>query len=246
MEDSDVRYTPHVLPINDNLLLPFLAKKYTQLRLKGLQQSPQSFSATLQGEQNLTEQQQMERIKVPNKHIVILVLQKEEEEKIAWYECEWVAQATLFGPHSWHNHIAPFQKALPSHMQLKEEEIVRTTQVVKKHLDRTAFWHMTALYVDANHRRRGLGNQLCNFAFELTESKLASNQTTTEMRIIIKPTNLAVLAMYEKMRFIKQSQPISLSEATFAAGDQDTLPTDYTKQQIFTKRLGIVMTRLNE
>ncbi|PWN33147.1 uncharacterized protein FA14DRAFT_109942, partial [Meira miltonrushii] len=216
------------------------AQKYTKLRLKGLVQSPQSFSATLQGEQSLSEEQQIERLKIRNKHIIVIVA-SHQNKNLAWYDCEWVAQATLYGPNTWQDHIAPFKQAFTPPMQLQDDQMIGTTQVHTDQLDDTAFWHMTALYVDASHRRRGLGNQLCKFAFEVMQSKTAS--TSSEMRIIIKPTNTIVIAMYEQIQFIKLPQPVSLSEATFAAGDQSTLPNKYEQQEAYTSRSGIIMTR---
>lgn len=243
---TEIQYLPYLLPNDDESLLPFLAKKYTQLRLKGLIQSPQSFSATLEGEKNISEQQQIERLKVPNKHIIVIIARSQDdiEKSIAWYDCEWVAQATLYGPNKWQDHIAPFKQALPLEKQLQDDQILGTTQVQTDQFECTAFWHMTALYVDANHRRRGLGNQLCKFAFEVVQSKLPPAHNLSEMRIIIKPSNTIVVAMYEQLQFIKLHQPVSLSEATFAAGDQSTLPTNYQQLESYTNRSGIIMTRL--
>lgn len=240
MAENPIQYLPYILPTNDEQLLSLLAQKYTQLRIKGLLQSPQSFSATLQGEQSLTKEQQIDRLKVPKKKIIVIVAYP-QNESIAWYNCEWVAQATLYGPNTWQDHIAPFKQALPSQMQLHDVQIIGTTQVHANQLDNTAFWHMTALYVDASHRRRRLGNQLCRFAFEVMQANPAC--TSSEMRIIIKPTNTIVVGMYEQLQFIKQIQPVSLSEATFAAGDQNTLPNKYEQQEAYTNRSGIIMTR---
>jgi len=235
---NDTQYTPYLLPTNDKQLLPLLANKYTQLRLKGLIQSPQSFSASFEGEKSLSEKEQIERLQVANKHIVVIVAHS-QNDCTPWYECEWVAQVTLYGPNTWQDHILPFKQAVPFQMQLQDDQFINTTQVHSNQIDRTAFWHMTALYVDANHRRLGLGNQLCKFAFEVMQAK----EQNYEVRIIIKPTNTVVIAMYEHLQFIQLSQTVSLSEATFAAGDQSTLPNGYQENEAFTNRHGIIMTR---
>lgn len=247
---SGLTYTAHLVETSDPTVLPVLAEKYTQLRIKGLQQSPHSFSATLEGEQAIEQKEKLERISIPNKHIVVVVAQEKGANAVPWYENEWVAQATLYGPNTWKQHTHAFHVAHPNVSPLTNEELERTSLAPAERKDTTAFWHMTALYVDANHRRRGLANQLCLFTFDVIKRTSAPIQQA-ELRIFVKPTNLVVVGMYAQLGFVTLSGNeggmgapyVTLSEAAFVAGDMAMLPDDYAQQSGFTTRAGLIMAK---
>lgn len=253
--ESRPSYTSHVLLAGNSTdtekteaLIPYLADKYTTLRIAGLEQSPQSFSATLQGELQLNSDEKINRILVSNKHVMVIVKQSFGllTSKKPWYDEEWVGQATLFGPLSWNEYISPFKHTHPG-KELSEDQLLLlagpTDQLSQNGSVRVAYWHMTALYIDVNHRRLGLAKKLCLAAFNYIKgvSKVHGYRDAV-LRIIIKPTNLVVLDMYKSLGFEVVDGALStLAEATICAGDQGSLPTDYEEQKGYTTRGGSFM-----
>lgn len=248
-------YTSHVLLASNSTnterreaLIPYLADKYTALRIAGLEQSPQSFSATLQGELQLSPDEKINRILVPNKHVMVIVKQslKSAISEKPWYDKEWVGQATLFGPLNWNEYVSPFKH---THVgkELSEDQLLLlggpTDQLSQVGSARVAYWHMTALYIDVNHRRLGLAKKLCLAAFDyIKDISKGHGYRSAVLRIIIKPTNLVVLDMYKSLGFKVVDGVLStLAEGTICAGDQGSLPPDYEEQKGYTTRGGLFM-----
>ncbi|KAJ9660113.1 hypothetical protein H2198_002810 [Neophaeococcomyces mojaviensis] len=248
-------YSCHVLPNGTtsdrgdrNALIAFLADKYTALRVAGLKQSPQSFSATLDGELRLTLPEKLKRIQQHNKHILVVVKQSSGSASSGnpWYDSPWVGQATLFGPMRWEEYIAPLQ-SIPLPEALTDDQIQLLAGVHGQQSPRTklgtAFWHMTALYIDVTHRRLGLAKKLCLAAFEhIKNESVAKGYQSALLRIIIKPTNTVVVDMYRSLGFdIVEGPRATLAEATKCAEDTDSLPADYREQAAYMGRGGLFM-----
>lgn len=248
-------YTAHVLLNNDtpntpknDVLVRYLADKYASLRVSGLEQSPQSFSATLQDELRLAVEEKISRILVSKKHILVIVkraLDANMPERL-WYDEEWVGQATLFGPLSWEVYSSPFRKT-HTHASLSNSQVQLlagwTDEVPKTDLAKTAYWHMTALYIDVNHRRLGLAKKLCLAAFEhIRNISSLENFDRALLRIIIKPTNTVVVDMYRSLGFsVVDGLFSTLAEATVCAGDHESLPPNYGERKDYTGRGGLFM-----
>jgi ribosomal protein S18 acetylase RimI-like enzyme len=236
-------YTAHVLRTDDDAVRKYFAGRYTALRIQGLKQSPDAFSATLEGESVLTEEEQLARICMPKKDIFVVVASSDDDEQHNgdWWEREWVAQATVWGPHTWEEHVAPFQHThAKSDRHLSDKELALTTQIADK--SSALFFHMTALYVDVGHRRKGLANLLCEHIFSHLAAMTKPIAQLAELRIIIKPTNVVVMKMYEQLGFVPVADVMStLAEATYAAGDQSSLPDRFEEDLLYTTRRGLFM-----
>lgn len=223
------QYAAHVLPLDGKDLTSY-ARKYGALRLNGLKQSPNAFSSTHASELALTDDEQLARLLRPQQRIVVVVAATvaEQEQPQRWLDEEWVAQVTLVGPLSREQYDAPFSTAAaaasPPSPPTKDEE--------------TVYWHMTALYVDTAHRRKGLAMLLCEKSF-----KVAGEAGRGVMRIIIKPDNTAVIDMYKALGFVVAERHATLAEATVAAGEGALLPATYESDTVYTARTGIIMTR---
>lgn len=246
-------FTSHVLLASDgpdtsrnDALVTYLADKYTALRIAGLEQSPQSFSATLQAELQLTAAEKIARILTPDKHIMVIVKRDAEStpSKKPWYDCEWIGQATCFGPLIWNECISPFTNThANNHLSENELHSLAGPARLSPNISHTAYWHMTALYIDIAHRRLGLAKKLCLAAFDYIKnvSKLGGSHSAV-LRIIIKPTNLVVLDMYKSLGFKVVDGVLStLAEAAHCAGDQGSLPANYEEQKAYTTRGGLFM-----
>lgn len=241
---AEVRYTAHVLETDDDAIRERLADRYTALRIKGLRQSPDAFSATLEGETALSQREKLTRISLPKKNIIVVVASLATDPDKHWWQHEWVAQATVWGPHTWGEHVSPFRNthASAEGQQMTEEQTLKTT--LSTNTSTTRFFHMTALYVDFDHRKRGLAKLLCDRAFQRIVETTRDNADQAELRIIIKPTNTVVVRMYEQMGFRACSEVQStLAEATFAAGDQTSLPQGYDELPLYTTRKGLIMVK---
>jgi ribosomal protein S18 acetylase RimI-like enzyme len=100
---------------------------------------------------------------------------------------------------------------------------------------------MTALYVLNDHRRRGLGDQLCKKAFEAIQEH--RNGVGSELRIVIKPSNGIVVRMYERLGFETRKGRSTLAEAIVASEGPAALPIDYTQNKAFFKRNGLIIVK---
>jgi hypothetical protein len=243
-----VTYTCHLLPTHDPLLLPLLAEKYTQLRIRSLEQAPNAFSGTIEAEESLSTQQQQARLLIPNKHIIIVVAKYVDSHQAdkAWYENEWVGQAVLFGPNTWESHTKCFQ--VPQLAPPLTSDELDTTTLFPTQKQTTAFWSANSLFVDIDHRKIGVTRKLCYAILDLTLQSLQDpyeNFKQAEIRIVIHPDNTAIIALYKFMGFTvvegEGKAKMTLPEATTAAGDQDMMPSDYMTREYYGWRGGLIM-----
>jgi len=231
-------YTTHVLdashPQSQHLVL-----KSATLRLAGLLQSPDSFSSTYDEEVSLTDAEKSEMLWRP-KRTTIVVAQAEDKND-DWTQADWAGQVTLLGPFTREEYLAPYLDTHEGSQRLSIAELNTTFEPVSPDDSSAVYWHMTALYVLNDHRRRGLGDQLCRKAFEVIRER--GTGAGSELRIVIKPDNGIVARMYERLGFEPRGGKSTLAEAIVASEGSAALPLDYAHREGFFKRNGIIMVK---
>jgi ribosomal protein S18 acetylase RimI-like enzyme len=230
-------YTTHILtPDQPNLL--HLARKTASLRLEGLLQSPDSFSSSYDEEVLQTDVEELEKLK-RSKRTTVIAAQAGTQEN--WTQAAWAGQVTLLGPLTREEYLAPFLQTHQSEHRLSLAELDATFPPVSAKDTEATYWHMTALFVLCDHRRQGLGDQLCKKAFEYIEERRGS--AGSELRIIIKPSNGAVIKLYERLGFEALKGNSTLAEAIVASEGTDALPDDHHLQKAFLERNGLIMVK---
>ncbi|PWN94118.1 hypothetical protein FA10DRAFT_216217, partial [Acaromyces ingoldii] len=207
---------------------------YSNLKLKGLTQSPDAFSSTLASESGLSDAAKLARLTRTDRSVFVV------EDT---HTHEWVGQVVLVGPLTLEEYTAPFEGAPPTIVtDEKELQVNRGGDAgAGRH-----FWHLTSLYVDVDHRKRGLANDLCDAAYAFIQRHKASDSgkaQTQTLRIIIKPGNLVVVKMYERMDFhLVEDRRATLAEAIRCSGEEE-LPSDYRQKPQFNTRGGLIMVK---
>ncbi|KAM0720752.1 hypothetical protein Q7P37_004889 [Cladosporium fusiforme] len=181
----------------------------------------------------------LERLQKP-KRTTIVAAEVGDDDK-AWTEAPWAGQLTLLGPFTRAEYLTPYLETHQSEHQLSQEVLNATFEAVDSSDTSAVYWHMTALYVLNEHRRQGLGDQLCRKAFEHIEQQ--QGNTGSELRIVIKPSNGVVLKMYERLGFTVKVGRSTLAEAVVASEGREALPADYARQQAFVERNGLIMVK---
>ncbi|GAB7335394.1 hypothetical protein MBLNU13_g07768t2 [Cladosporium sp. NU13] len=231
-------YTTHVLH-GDQSDSQHLAIKSAALRLAGLLQSPDSFSSTYDEEVALTDVQKLESLQRP-KRITIIVAQNGDKSN-DWTQAEWAGQVTLLGPFTRAEYLAPYLETHEDGRRLAVAELNAIFVPVSSNDSSAVYWHMTALYVLNDHRRRGLGDQLCRKAFEVIQQH--ANGSGSELRIVIKPSNGIVARMYERLGFETREGRSTLAEAIAASEGQGALPAAYAQKETYFRRNGLIMVK---
>lgn len=172
-------FTTHPLPQHGPEALQ-LAKKSSAMRLRGLRQSPGSFSSTYEEESNLTEDQLLLRLQLPKRTTIIAA---ESSNHQTWIDETWTGQLTLKGPYTHEEYLSPFLDTHTSDIRLSNAELEATFPSFMERPGHTSYWHMTALYVDADFRRRDIGEQLCREAFDFIRQQYGKS---FEVRIVIQ------------------------------------------------------------
>lgn len=234
MTDS---YTTHVLH-TDRSDTQHLAEKSASLRLAGLLQSPESFSSTYAEEVSLTGADKLKKLQRPKRTIIIA--SQVGDGNHDWTQAEWAGQVTLLGPFTRAEYLAPYAETHKDEKyRLSRSELDATFTPVPGDDKSAVYWHMTALYVLNDHRRRGIGDQLCKKAFEFMREN--SEGASSELRLVIKPGNGAVERMYERLGFETKEARSTLAEAIVASEGQESLPVGYANKEAFFRRKGIIM-----
>lgn len=246
-------YTTHVLPSSDTDIAAY-AQAYSQLRLKGLKQSPDSFSSTFEEELGLSDDEKIARFQREKKRNVIIaaaVNPAEEGEGTHLCAREWVGSVTILGPMTQAEYLAPFKDSdfkasWPTMMSTSPaKDSINTKENPNPTHHQISYWHMTALYVDHNHRRQGLAKKLCDAAFQLIEQEKEETKgehSLHELRIIIKPENTGVVQMYENLGFAPiQDLKATLAEAVTASGEADVDEKILAGNPKYTRRGGLIM-----
>lgn len=231
-------YTTHVLHANRSDLQQ-LAVKSAALRLAGLLQSPDSFSSTYDEEVALTDAEKLEALR-RSKRTTIIVAQTGDKSN-DWTQADWAGQVTLLGPFTRAEYLAPYLETHEDGRRLSLADLDAIFEPVSSNDSSAVYWHMTALYVLNDHRRRGLGDQLCRKAFEVIQE--LANGASNELRIVIKPSNGIVARMYERLGFESRVGRSTLAEAIAASEGPGALPIGYAQNEAFFGRSGLIMVK---
>lgn len=227
-------YATHVLPQSDSADTATYAEAYSQLRLKGLQQSPGSFSSTFEEELRLSNDEKIERLLRKKRSVIIAAVDSGDSTPLC--SQEWVGSVTILGPMTRDEYLAPFaDKDLKSQWP----SLATTTKSAASNSKTISYWHMTALYVDATHRRQGLAKKLCDAAFQMIEQE--TEHSLHELRIIIKHGNFGVAQMYEALDFAAIELNATLAEAVTASGEADVEAEVLAREPKYLVREGLIM-----
>jgi len=235
MADS---YTTHVLDANGSDP-QHLAVKSALLRLAGLLQSPDSFSSTYDEEVSMTDTKRLVMLRRPKRTTIVVA--RAEDKNDDWTQADWAGQVTLLGPFTRAEYLAPYLETHDDKLRLSASDLNTTFDPVSADDSAAVYWHMTALYVLKDHRRRGLGDQLCRKAFEVIHEY--TKNVGSELRIVIKPGNGIVARMYERLGFETKEGRSTLAEAIVASEGAAALPPDYAQKEAFCKRSGLIMVK---
>lgn len=191
------------------------ALKYKTLRLKALQQSPESFSSTYDIESRFPDPEWAARLQHTDKETFVCVASTASGE-------EWVAQVTLRGP------LANEDFCLPP-------ESASSSSDTSVDMDK---WQMLSLYTLPGHRGKGLGARLCKTAFGFLAAQ-KGGASDVVVRIMVKPENTATVRLYGGLGFVHDGL-CTLGEALWANGDAGLITGD-GRDDKYTVRSGIVM-----
>ena len=181
----------------------------------------------------------MEAIRRPKRTIIIVAQAGNNNDD--WKQAEWAGQVTLLGPFTRAEYLAPY---LNTHENGRRHPLVELDAIfrpISSDDDSAVYWHMTALYVLNDHRRRGLGDQLCRKAFEAIQEN--GNGSASELRIFIKPSNGIVARMYERLGFETRKGRSTLAEAIAASEGPGALPINYAQDEKYFGRNGLIMVK---
>lgn len=229
-------YATHILPQSNSADTATYAEAYSQLRLKGLQQSPGSFSSTFEEELRLSNDEKIERLLRKNRSVIIAAVENGGSTPLC--SQEWVGSVTILGPMTRDEYLAPFaDKTFKS--QWPSPATTTKSTAIASNSKTISYWHMTALYVDATHRRQGLARKLCDAAFQMIEQE--SEHSLHELRIIIKHGNFGVAQMYEALDFAAIELNATLAEAVTASGEADVEAEVLAREPKYLVREGLIM-----
>lgn len=186
-----------------------LASKYRQLRLSGLQLSPESFAAKFDQEKDLPLETWIRRLQEPGRETFICFASRSESstEKID-LEATWIAQTTILGPLDRQTYaLAPEANEPPLGSDEEEER-----------------WQMTALFTLSDYRGKGIAKDLCRHIFQYLNSYRAQ-PAQVRLRIMVKPTNTVVVKMYSDLGF-SPGGLATLYEALTANADTHLIPAN--------------------
>jgi ribosomal protein S18 acetylase RimI-like enzyme len=238
-------YTVYTLPRQGSDLILY-AQKYSALVIKALTQNPAAFSSTIEYEVTLSNEAKVKRLQHPQRQILVAVATPNDGQDMQgdWLDGEWVGQVTLNGPYSKEEYDHPFTLFGPNTGPTAYSFRDHNQPAREPH----AYWHMNALYVDTLHRRKGLANLICETSFQVVAAAKKGGELgdgdggqVADLRIVIKPDNTTVIAMYESLGFKVANEKSTLAEAIAASGDLASLPSSYEGNNRYTSRGGIIM-----
>ncbi|RTE85168.1 hypothetical protein BHE90_000320 [Fusarium euwallaceae] len=196
------------------------AELYRNLRLKALQTSPESFSSTFDIESAFTEGDWIRRLLEEDRENFVCAATTRGAD--ATTSVEWVGQLTIRGPVSRTDYTLPETSGQPAPGLDEDEER----------------WQMLSLFNLAEHRGKGLGQNLCREALNhLQQTRQSPNIL---VRLMVKPQNTVTVHLYEKLGFATVGK-CTLAEALVANGDGHLLPED-TADPKYSTRSGLIMT----
>ncbi|ESZ90539.1 hypothetical protein SBOR_9076 [Sclerotinia borealis F-4128] len=216
------------LPDPDPTLLPFLAGKFSALRLSALLESPIAFSSTFEIESQYSPSTWLTRFLRPKIQYFIAVAHSKSTpiESRTIDSGILVGSVQLYGPNSKAFFELPLSGA-PSPLPDDEE----------------SKYQMIALYSSPGHRGKGLAKMLIQGAIDSAKKEaVEQRKEKVRIRIFMHPENLKVKKLYDGVGFVEVGL-CTLSEAVVQNGDAESLPEDggVSDPERWLNRLGLCM-----
>jgi len=220
------------LPTDDPLKLAYYAGKFSTLHLSALQTSPTAFGTTFVRESAWNATEWIGRLTRPNMHTFVAVAYDVDLplEKQTLETGDWIGCGTLIGPTPYETYDIP-EGGGPQLGPDSEEDK----------------WHMTFVYNEPLHRRKGVSKRLIQSSLDYTEALAREQGKKSWMRIFIHPSNLVVKDLYSGLGF-REAGHCTFVEAVQANGDPELLPEDggYSDKEKYHTRLGLTMMRRSD
>lgn len=222
---------------DDDSTIAALAQKYRCLRLISLKLSPESFASTLAIESQYDQSVWQERLRRPGFETFICAVLTQSNSVSTSRVCDltsdettWVAQVTLHGPIS----HSDFELPVASGQRQPTAEESRTEER----------WQVLSLYVHPGYRGHAVAQQICSSAFDyLMAERFQRNGALKQLslRAMVKPDNVASIALFKRKLSFKESGRCTLPEALVANGD--VVPEDMD-EEVYTRRKGWILSRV--
>ncbi|KAF5870885.1 putative gnat family protein [Botrytis fragariae] len=209
-------------------LLPYLAGKFSALRLSALLDSPSSFASTFELESLYSSSVWLSRFSRPKFHYFLAVAHSPSSppETHTIGTGLLVGSVQLYGPSLASFFTLPLGGAPPPEPDAQELK-----------------YQMIALYSSSLHRRKGLAKLLIQGAIESARKQAQrEGKEKVRIRVFLHPENLIVKTLYGSLGFVETGL-CTLAEAVVQNGDPETLPEDGGKgnPERWLNMLGIVM-----
>lgn len=213
-KDSSIFKVHYISPTSPNL--PFLAGKFSALRLLALSISPEAFGSKFKVVSKRTPTKWQSFLTRPNFHTFVCSRYEADPERPNGpYDLEqgqWVAHISIIGPipKKEYDLYPPSEGADESGSDAEESK-----------------WNLTALWTDPTFRGQGIAKKLTLAAVDFAANYDSGSVKRARMRLYNRggPANEHVLAMYRNLGF-KNAGGVSLFEAMIGNGDSDEIPDD--------------------
>ena len=186
------------------------ALKYRELRLKGLELSPEAFSSKLAVEEQFPEEEWISRVNDPRVETFIGALapanSSRDKEDVTESESEWVAQVSVRGPMSHKDFSFPPDSGQP--------------QYSTKDFETHEFWHYFSLYMLPMYRGKGISKRLCQETIKYLRDVRPKSLV---LRGMGKRANTPSLSLFKSLGFVDVG---SCTMAEGVAANLSPIPDD--------------------
>jgi len=216
-DSSSVSKVHYISPDSPNT--PFLAGKFSALRLLALSISPESFGSKFKVVSKRSPANWQSFLTRPNFHTFICSRYEADPDRPNGpYDLEqgqWVAHISIIGPTAKKEYdmYPPSEGVDESGSNAEESK-----------------WQLTALWTDPTFRGQGIAKKLTLAAVDFATNYHPGSVKRARIRLYNRggPENEHVLAMYRNLGF-KNAGGVSLFEAMIGNGDSDEIPDDILK-----------------
>lgn len=219
------------IPKDNASAIPHLAQKYKELRLLGLEKSPESFGSSLAVEQQYPDSiWQRHVLKNDLETFICSVSPPNSTAKIADVtsnDSTWIAQVTVRGP------IDAKEFELP---EASGQDFSAATASPTEER-----WQFLGLYVHPDYRGHHVAFRLCQEAIQWLETRIAPGSQMTQLRLrsYAAPTNKASVSLFKKLGFV-DSGLCTRNEGLVAHGEEGSDP----KREEYNIRAGWILLRV--
>jgi len=230
---TEFNYRVFHLPLDDPNKLLYYAGKFSTLHLSALQKSAGSFGSTFARESAWNIDQWVARLTRPSMHTFIAVAYAVDlpSEQQTLETGDWIGCGTLIGPTPYEIYHVPASGGPQLGPDSEEDK-----------------WHMTFVYNEPSHRRKGVSKRLILASCEYTD-KIANQQGKKSwMRVYMHPSAVAARSLYTSCGF-KEAGDCSWHEAAHGNGDADLLPEDHDSEnnrEKYHSRIGLGLMRRSD